>query len=249
VRKLHWSLIKRLNHLRQDASLVERQGHLWLLDKYNWIDNRLLSGRRYEPEQIQKCVDAISRFDIDRFIDIGANFGYYSILLGSIKNITEVHSIEPLSRNYYQLCGNIFANRLDDKIKPHKIAFGDVEQELTAYYDPRSTGLARLDIESAQRHISVFSAKETVRVIPFDSYFTFKNGRFLVKIDTEGEEFNIITSMKRFMYYNNAFFQIEVSEGNGEKIVKLLLERGYKHCGNEGSDHYFCNMQDKSAHR
>ena len=243
MRKLHWSLIKRLNYLRRDASLVRRHGRFWLLDKDNWIDNRLLSGRQYEEKQIQRCMDAISEFRISRFIDIGANFGYYSIILGSLQSISEVHSIEPLSRNYHQLCGNIFANRLDKKIYPHQIGFSDMEREAAAYFDPRSTGLARLSIAEAQRDVAVFSDQETVKLFPFDSYFSFRDGRFLVKIDTEGQEYNILKTMNQFIDLNHVFFQIEVSPENLDDVNKFFAERDWIHHGNEDNDYYFCNIR------
>jgi FkbM family methyltransferase len=64
-------------------------------------------------------------------LDIGANMGTFSIPLAT--HISErsgiIHSFEPQRIIYYQLCGNIFLNRLEN-VFAHKLALSTVNDDI-----------------------------------------------------------------------------------------------------------------------
>jgi len=81
VRKLHWSILKRLYRLRPRFAVYQRLERRWLLDNRNWIDQQLIIRRPYEVAQIARCRALIREHRLQSFFDIGANFGLYSVLL------------------------------------------------------------------------------------------------------------------------------------------------------------------------
>ena len=78
------SLRKRLYRLRPTPLIAHRLGARWLLDPSNWIDNRILAGAPFEREQLALAKQLIAEHHIRTVIDIGANIGLYSVLLGRL---------------------------------------------------------------------------------------------------------------------------------------------------------------------
>ena len=81
MRKLHWSVLKRLYRLRRRFGVYSRLDRRWLLDNRNWVDQQLIIRRPYESVQIARCRQFIRDSQLEYFFDIGANFGLYSVLL------------------------------------------------------------------------------------------------------------------------------------------------------------------------
>jgi hypothetical protein len=116
MRKIPFSIFKRLNNLwRPQYSVVKRSGVKFLLNKRNWIDQRILAFRSYERKNLQAMEELSRKLNFDGFFDIGANFGYFSILIGKKTNIPQCIAFEPLKKNYDQLCANIFLMSLKRK--------------------------------------------------------------------------------------------------------------------------------------
>ena len=146
------SIRKRLTRLRSFPVLGRHEGANFVLNPRNWTDNRVLARVPYEKTQFDHARKETAARDLDLVIDIGANFGLYAIVLGQEPNVREVIAFEPVKRNYNQLCANIFANRLDDKITAHRLALSDKNVSgQTIFMDPKSTNLARLDVATADR--------------------------------------------------------------------------------------------------
>ena len=63
----------------------------------------------------------------DVVIDIGANIGAYSLLIGKMMQVGKgcVYAIEPEAANYAALIQNIFLNGVREKIVAYSFAFGD----------------------------------------------------------------------------------------------------------------------------
>lgn len=222
------SIRKRLTRLRAFPVLGTHEGAKFVLDPRNWTDNRVLARVPYEKAQFDHARKEIAARDLDLVIDIGANFGLYTIVLGREPGIREVIAFEPVKRNYNQLCANIFANRLDDKITAHCMALSDKNiSGQTIYMDPKSTNLARFDVATADRPADVFQKSETIDVARFDDILALENRRAFVKIDVEGEAERCLAGMENFFAKNKGVVQIEVSDC--EPGVPAIMERyGWK---------------------
>ncbi|MBL8565853.1 MAG: FkbM family methyltransferase [Hyphomicrobiaceae bacterium] len=237
--KLVYSISKRLNRLRPFPSLVSRRGATFLLDPRDWIDNRLIAGAPFENEQLAFAEKLVRDERLTTFFDIGANFGLYTVLLGRLPQIDRIIAFEPVRRSFAQLMGNVFANELSAKVDAHQIALGSTSAEATIHIDPRSHGLARIDLAGADRDLSVFSQSETISVRRFDDIVSLRSQRCLVKIDVEGAVAGVLAGMQRFLASNDVWLQIELLDSELSAVPSLLAEANFREFARIDRDTYF----------
>lgn len=232
------SIAKRLTRLKRFPALGRRDGAPFVLDPRNWIDNRLLSGIRYEDLQLDFARRQITERGLDLVIDIGANFGLYSILLGREQEVAEVIAFEPVRRNYNQLLGNVFANRLDGKVTAHRLGLGDKSAKLTIHIDPTSTGVSRLDLSSTDRDAAVFTESETIEIRTFDAVCAPEGRAAFVKIDVEGHAPAVVAGMAKFLAANRGVLQVEVTPAE-TAVIEALAAHGWREIASMELDRYF----------
>jgi len=63
--------------------------------------------------------------DSGTVFDVGANIGYFSILLAKEKPNIKVHAFEPIMESFYRLQMNIMKNQLTESVYPNRLAIGD----------------------------------------------------------------------------------------------------------------------------
>lgn len=85
--------------------------------------NRLTS--LYEPLQPFILHEAAERLSAQVVIDVGANIGFYTVLLGKIGSVDEVHAFEPMPEPFRELRGNVELNHLTEKCFLHQVALSD----------------------------------------------------------------------------------------------------------------------------
>lgn len=95
-----------------------------ILNPDNHVDYRLAAKLPLEEEQLCKAKEIIRAANLPIVLDIGANIGLYTVSLGLLPEVAQVHAFEPVRANFNQLCGNIFLNNLDGKVDAHRIAVG-----------------------------------------------------------------------------------------------------------------------------
>lgn len=228
-----YSLRKRLARMRAFPALGRRDGARFVLDPANWIDNRMLAGVPYEDAQLALARRLIAKRQIDCVIDIGANFGLYTVLLGLEPGVVEQHAFEPVRRNFNQLLGNVFCNRLDTKVTAHRLALGEAAGVVTIHIDPTSTGVSRIDLAGTVRDTSVFTQRETVELRRLDDVLPLEGRSVYVKIDVEGGAMGVLRGMEKFLARNSGALQIEISPG--EAGAGALLEaHGWRAIATQG---------------
>jgi FkbM family methyltransferase len=131
----------------------------------------------------------------DIFYDVGANFGFYTLLASALlKNKGQVHSFEPSPVVYELLTKSISLNK--DKIKcavfPHKFALSSNLTKLELFYSIKEIGGA--SVEELIANEKGFGKKETVDAITLDYYVeTLRHTPpTVIKIDVEGHEKKVI---------------------------------------------------------
>lgn len=154
--------------------MVKRRGVWFLLNKHNWIDNRLLCFRVYEKANLAVMHRLIDEKQIDYFFDIGANIGYYTTILTAKTRIKHTYAYEPMLRNYYQLCANVLLNDLTGRTSCYANAIGDKNHTLELWYNPYSTGIATLNRDATPRAKKDYTVNETVKCMRFDDLHTME---------------------------------------------------------------------------
>lgn len=69
----------------------------------NYIDRRMWIEGAYEKPQLTYMLEQAKTLNFDYFIDIGANFGLYSCVLGVSDTVQKIHSFECDPRNVLHL--------------------------------------------------------------------------------------------------------------------------------------------------
>jgi|GEM_PF-805073 len=161
----------------------------------------------------------------DTFLDIGANIGYYTVLLSDY--FKKIISVEPVQENIEYLRRNVNLNNLNNKVTIVRGAIGEKKDfayilkdkalnlsKITKNLDVNKTGLEKVP-------------SYRLMDIPFDGKITF------LKMDVEGYEYNILKSNKDFFEKispDTLFIEIHfdvLDNSKCEEILSLLQEWGY----------------------
>jgi FkbM family methyltransferase len=165
----------------------------------------------------------------DVVIDIGANLGYYSILMSSwVGETGKVYSVEPVA-----LYNKIF----NEKARKHKnivlypYALGKEEKDVTLVCSPDAgylrTGLPHVYDShrdgDMQKQEFTFDAKMK---IPSVLFFTLDKLDY-IKCDVEGFEFIVLSDMAAIIDKFKPVVQVEVWGENEKTICELFANLGY----------------------
>ena len=242
MKKLHWSLLKRLYRLRSRFGIYSRLNRKWVLDNRNWVDQQLIIRRPYEVDQLARCRHLIREHHLQYFFDMGANFGLYSILLSDERDLLYLHAFEPLPRNVHQFGANLYLNGLDDRVSLHNYALSDRCGQLDLFIDPCSTGVSTLLPAEARNRQEAYKASIRVESQIFDGVFSFTGIRALVKMDVEGAELLALGGMSLFLSSNLVVLQVETMPENLDQVDALMQQAGYRSLGRLGADAYYGNI-------
>lgn len=125
-----------------------------------------------------------------RFLDIGANIGYFSVLLSSSAPGVVVDAVEPDPANVKALRFNLWINEVTSTIWP--VALDDRSRALHLSDNEHNLGDLRTGRVGDGSHLQ--NAKWIVPAASGDSLFSHRSFD-LVKIDTQGWEFEILLGM------------------------------------------------------
>ncbi len=198
---------------------------------FRMAGNEAITSGDFEPQEVDVLRELLPQHD--RFIDIGANIGFYSCLARQMGK--PVVAIEPLAENVSFLLGNLCANGwhdteivvagLGDNVGIAEIFGSDTAASLLPGWGSRSEGSF---------------LRERIVLTTLDSILAhrFPDERFLIKVDVEGGEFNLLKgAMKTLSRAPAPTWMIEIclSEnfpgGRNPRYVDtfdLFFEHGYQ---------------------
>ena len=232
------------DYLVKGPRVRQRLGCRWLLDYRNHVDRKIILGKRFEAHQIVKLTALVRELRCDLFIDVGANFGLYAVLLGrSCPELKQICAIEPQARNYQQLCANVFLNGLSDLVRP--IQAGASSHRCTAKFlenVANHTGMSRL-AETAPAETNRDNFREVeVLVDRLDAMVEPEEGaRIALKVDVEGHELEVLAGASELLQNFPCVIQMEILGEQQVRVRQLcktfdLVLREVIDC-----DHYFVN--------
>jgi FkbM family methyltransferase len=198
------------------------EAELYLRDNKEFLGNDL----HYEQEEVQLIRELVKPNDL--CFDIGANIGYFTILLAKISRY--VYAFEPEPENFRLLIKNIAHNKLEQKTYPLMTAVGLTTELGDLYKCSTNHGMHRM-------YESKWCEKTPipVSVIALDQEFRGLLPNF-VKIDTEGYELQVIMGMSKMLIKAQPkilmeFHPLSLMEQGGddtpECLFNLLVYLGY----------------------
>lgn len=205
------------------------------------ISNVLYRTGQWEEYLLAISSALIQNIESPLVLDIGANLGAYSIPIAkSIQNIGgNVIAFEPQRIVYYQLCGNVILNRLDNYQALNK-ALGDFDGEVEIpdvnYEDNPNIGAFSLnkkyrDCLNNQQYM--LEKTTNIPMLKLDSLKLDKHPT-LIKIDVEGYELNVLKGGEKFL--EEHFFppilleawELDWFSEDKNKLLKFLNYLGYE---------------------
>ena len=212
------------------------------LNNYNFeidiresIERKTYFIREYEKKRMDYLIKASEKIKSDTLIDIGANIGFYSILLSKYFKIIKAY--EPNLRNFQVLNKNIEKNKLQKKIQTFNYGLGDKKQIL------KGTSMKKGELfQTSGFSLSEKNEEgEDVFVNIGDDVLDFKDKILTIKIDVEGYELFVLQGIKKTLKNNNCIVQIEIWNKNNEEIYAFLNNLDYKKSTSIDGDTYFSN--------
>jgi FkbM family methyltransferase len=171
--------------------------------------------------------------DLNVFVDIGANIGYYSLLASSINNRLNVIAFEPFHDACEALNLNIMYNGFRN-IKVEKTALSDKAGVATLYYainkDFQDYRYQLGGKNSLVEFEDIPSGKVEIFTMTLDDY-AIQNNLIevdLIKMDTEATEYLILMGAENLIKKCKPVILCEVLTGHNEdKLEEFLLRLEY----------------------
>jgi FkbM family methyltransferase len=170
---------------------------------------------------------------VNTFIDVGANYGLYSLLAALWNPKISVFAFEPEPRIYDCMTRNVRANGFSDRISAHRLGLSDQNGKFAFYLPPSES----LDIEStgtlveeSWQNRKLHTTLE-VEVIRFDDFEALHPMRIdLVKIDVEDFQANVLDGMTKTILRDRPIIICEVlpREHRNERTILAIRNLGYE---------------------
>jgi FkbM family methyltransferase len=139
------------------------------------------------------------------FLDVGANVGYFSLLLAHRQPSSRVFAFEPNPAIACHLDESIVRNSLMDRLTLHPLAASDTSGTLSFIVDAENSGHSRL---SGDGRAGAFE----VEMIRLDDWLPAQLGErplHVVKIDVEGAELRVLRGMKNLLQTHRPALVVE----------------------------------------
>lgn len=142
--------------------------------------------------------------------DVGANVGFYTILLNDVFNKnSKIYSFEPSKKTFEKL--SINTNNIRNS-NLFNCGFGDLNSLLTLHYNKEESGLASIYKRRLEHFNINMDLKEEIQIRTIDSFCcenSIEKINFL-KIDVEGHELSVLNGASKMINDNKIdFIQFE----------------------------------------
>lgn len=191
----------------------------------------------------KKINQILKKIKINNVVDIGAHKGEFLNNIMKIKNRTNIYSFEP----QIEICNQLkkkFKKKKNVKISNFAISDKNIVKRLNISIKTSTSTFSNYNQKSYWKKIKDFLLSglknrsiirsEKVKTITLDHFFEKKRLKIdLLKIDTEGHEYQVLKGAKKLLKKNVRFILIEFhlskiySNYNKKKIEKVLLENNF----------------------
>ena len=177
-----------------------------LLNPTEHIQQHLFWYGYYEKELCELLMKIVRPGDV--FLDLGANIGYFSLLVASTSPSAKVISFEPVRDLFQKMNDNILLNKIGN-VSTINAAVGEINEEKELFVsDPDNAGMS-----SFHQPENYSGKKEKVKVVSIDEWFKTSGlpGVDLVKIDIEGSELAALRGMKEILQTQKPVLIVEIN--------------------------------------
>ena len=189
------------------------------LDLRHLIDRRFFFYNGYEDELFNSLNNIINKNKIDFFLDVGSCWGVYSLRFAGIHKNLKILAFDPIINNIERLNTSIKKNNFKN-IECFHTAIGSKKGKVT---------LGATEKYSPNYEINEINSviNETSELNYLDFLLEIKGKSLILKIDTEGYEFEVLKGAINLLNNNKCFCQIEIKNNNKEKVFSFLNDINY----------------------
>jgi len=223
------SILTRLLKLtKKNKGYFKINNFFMYLDFLDPIDREIILKKKYESEEINFFCDLIKKNSITKFIDIGANCGYFSFFFtNKFKNIKTI-AFEPNIRAYEKLKKTFKKNRkFKNKIVIKNFGLSDKNCILKMMSMIKS-GNIHTNSTIIKKNINdpnLLYSKAKFKI--GDQVLKLKNKILAIKIDVEGHETYVLNGLKQLISNNQCFIMVEIGNKNFKKTNLFLTNNNY----------------------
>lgn len=220
--------LRELLRVKVDADLeVTRDGLKWILNPSDHMQSGLFWLGAQDYWDIYHIKKLLKPGDV--IFDVGANFGYYSIVLSaSLNKQCEVHAFEPNQPTYDRLLRNIELNELTEIIVTHRLGLSDVAGTGHIIERADNSGAATIEITQEGGNADLITLDDFCR--------DRKIARMdFMKIDIEGFEERMLLGGRDIIKKLKPVMLIELNpptlaraNSSVERVSDLLHQFGYE---------------------
>ncbi len=235
-RRLIPSLRKRIAALSRagDFKVVRSNGAAFLVNFRNYVDRQIAFYGDYETAQHDYFLGEMDRRGCDVFIDVGANIGLYSVLVGHRPKPPRIVAFEPDPRNYDQFRANLLINGLTARVETHRLAVSNRASVAFRMASATSTGESRVDAADPDAI--------ALPAVKLDEFLPLNGATIFIKIDIEGHELDALTGMAGLLRANRCFLQVECFADRLSQVTAFLNQTGLTRRHEIESDRFFANF-------
>lgn len=191
-----------------------------LFPKDNAVTSSIIQGWQYEKYMFDFLEKNLIETNGKEIIDIGANNGSFAVDFAHlVGDEGKVYAFEPQRLIYYQLCGNVFMNGLDN-VYCYNYALGCVTNTIymqkADYYDKGDVNFGNIKVDKPNIEPLDFLEgklkpnKEYVTQLLLDN-FKFNDVVF-IKIDVQGYELNVIKGAQKTIEKHRPYIFVEFED-------------------------------------
>ena len=204
---------------------VARAGLWWLLNPADFTQEDFFWLGTYDTWKVFHILRRLEPHSV--IFDIGANFGYYSLILSrALSHLCTVYSFEPNPPTFNRLRANIDQNGLRN-IFAYQLGIADRAMSAGIVERPGNSGAATISV----------SAGNEIKLIALDEFCAEQRIARLdfVKIDVEGFEERVLEGGQRTLQQFQPYILIELNpvalarqKTSISSVTRLLREYGYQ---------------------
>lgn len=216
------------------------------------ISNYLYHFNTWEPTITQYVVDSLEELEGRSFVDIGANLGYFSVLVSKMNPKAMVYSYEPMPFLYASLKRNIKINGLSN-IEAVQSAISDKVGTIEIFEGhPMNSGTCGVHKNTESKDGIDVNSVLLLNEIP-----KMKYQPRIIKIDTEGSEDKILFQIGELIQIlpNDIEFLVEINpqligKKKANDILEQFLSLGFNsyEIKNSYDVDFYLNSQKASLH-
>ena len=202
-----------------------------------------LNFNSYEP-----CESSIIRSlapHIDTMLDIGANIGWYSLLVHSINKSSSIHAFEPIPYTFKRLSDNCSVNQANT-ITCHNFGFSSEPGSFPFYFYPEGSGNASIRNLADREDAQVIECELKI-LGDFCLDLLPSSSIDFIKCDVEGNELFVFQGSTSVLQEHKPILLVELlrkwcaSFGyHPNEVLELMFDLGYSAYGVNSSGGLSC---------